>query len=140
MGLAAAAPANANWSEVRRWFTRANKLDTEYAEPLAEFYRSFEAAGQAPTANAVSALLYAVDLAPQDDELRIDGARELLKEKRVAEAKTMFAPLAYAPHSSREGRERNMKIMSAIDATDVKTALSLIDEARQLAIAEAQKP
>jgi hypothetical protein len=55
---------------------RSDKLDTEDPEPLMEFYRAFVRQGLPVTDNAVAALHYASDLAPQDvgveDEL---GAR-----------------------------------------------------------------
>src|SRR4029079_4348917 len=36
--LAKKDPQHGNWAKVRRWFTQANKIDTEDAEPLALFY------------------------------------------------------------------------------------------------------
>ncbi|HKC03670.1 MAG TPA: hypothetical protein VKC17_10245 [Sphingomicrobium sp.] len=128
MELAKAKPASANWDVVRGWFIKANRIDTENAEPLALFYRTFGEAGEKPTRNAVDALLYAVMVAPQDEGLRIMATRELLIEKRVKEAKEMLVPLAYRPHSSVEFRDGMMKIMAAISAGDSKAALDLLEK------------
>jgi hypothetical protein len=107
---------------------------------LALFFRSYAEAGEQPTKNAVEALLYSVDLAPQDGELRVNAVRQLLRDGRISEAKQLFGPLAYAPHATAEWRETNMKIMAAINAGDAKTALGFIDGSEKLAAAEAKKP
>jgi tetratricopeptide (TPR) repeat protein len=140
MALAKEQPAKADWSKIRGWFVKANKLDTENAEPLALFFRSYAEAGERPTKNAVEALLYSVDLAPQDGELRVNAVQQLLRDGRVSEAKQLFGPLAFAPHATAEWRETNMKIMAAINAGDAKTALGLMDGSQKLAAAQAKKP
>ena len=127
MAIARANPTGANWDEIRTWFIKANKVDTEHAEPLLLFYRSYAEAGQRPNRNAVEALLYAVDLAPRDEEVRLNAVRQLLIDSRFAEATKMFAPLAFQPHLSAEQRERNAGIGAAIAARDTAAALRLID-------------
>jgi hypothetical protein len=128
MALAIDHPSSANWINVRSWFLKANKVDTENPEPLALFYRTFDAAGQKPTKNAIDALFYSVILAPQDEGLRLMAVRELLVENRGPEAKQMLAPLAYQPHSDREFRDAMLKLMSTISSGDTKAALMLMDE------------
>jgi tetratricopeptide (TPR) repeat protein len=128
IALARAKPETADWAGIRRWFLRANKLDTENAEPLALFYQTFAESGEKPTKNAVDALLYAVALAPQDEGLRIMATHELLIESRTNEAREMLAPLAYRPHSSAGFRDGMMKIMAAISAGDTKTALAILEK------------
>lgn len=128
MELAKAKPEGANWGQIRDWFIKANKIDTENAEPLALFYRTFAEAGEKPNKNAIDALLYAIVLAPQDESLRIMATRELLIANRARDAKEMLAPLAYRPHSSVEFREAMTKVMTAISAGDSKMALSLIEK------------
>lgn len=130
MKLAKAKGQGADWDQVRSWFLKANKADTENAEPLMLFYDTFEESGQQPTRNAVSGLLYAVDLVPQDRSLRIKAVRELLVENRIGDAKAMLAPIAYLPHGSNEAREALIKIMAAISAGDSKEALAIIDKER----------
>ena len=119
------------WSEVRGWFAKANRLDTENAEPLRLFYQSYEYAGAKPTRNSVEGLLYSVALVPQDDGLRVSAVRELLVEGRLAEAKDMFAPMAFQPHAPKKYRESNAEVMAAIDAADGKRALTVLEAAMQ---------
>ena len=56
----------ASFADARGWFTRANKLDPEDPEPLLMFFQAYRAEKIRPTANAIAALHYAADLAPQD--------------------------------------------------------------------------
>jgi hypothetical protein len=125
---ARANPKLANWNGIRSWFLKANKLDTENAEPLALYYDSFVAAGQQPTQNAVDALLYAVDLAPRDNQVRMTAVALLLAQDKLQDAKAMLAPIAYQPHLPPEMQELASKIMSAIGAGDVKTAIGLLSQ------------
>ena len=139
MQLARANPAQANWTDVRNWFLRANKVDTENAMALYLFYQSFQAAGQRPTKNAIDALLYAAVLAPQDDELRLAALQQLLLDKRLAEAKKVFAPIAYKPHGSAKWRETSGKVMAAIEKGDADAAINLMRGADPEAEGEAAK-
>jgi tetratricopeptide (TPR) repeat protein len=129
MKLGAAAPASADWNKIRSWFLAANKLDTENPAPLALYFKSFAAAGQAPTNNALESMLYAVDLAPQDRWLRVDAVRALLGMGKFSEASTLFAPLAFAPHAGKDWREQMPAIVAAINAGDAKQALALLAKA-----------
>lgn len=128
MELAKANAKSADWDGVREWFLKANKLDTENAEPLFLFYRTYAEARQPLTQNAVDALLYAVELAPQDYDARITAVGQLLAENKLDEAKSMFAPVAFRPHADQQSREQGKKIMDAIVAGDGKLALKLLQE------------
>jgi tetratricopeptide (TPR) repeat protein len=119
----------ANWRDIRGWFSRANRLDTENAEPLLLFYQTYERAGVVPTKNAVEGLLYAVALAPQDDGIRLEAVHQLLIDGRLAEARATFAPLAFHPHAPDRFRQSNAQVMAAIDAGDAKRALSTLEAA-----------
>lgn len=136
--LAAKDPAKADWDKVRGWFTRANKADTENAEPLMLFYDSYAEAKQAPTKNAVEALLYAADLAPRDFDLRMKAVRRLLTENRIEEARQRFAPAAYAPHAQKEWQTNAQAVMKAIDEGEASNAVQLLDQAVK-ALEEAAK-
>lgn len=127
--LAKAKPGQADWDSIRSLFTRANKLDTENAQALALYYDSFAQAGHRPTANALDALLYAVDLAPRDQYLRMKAVGALLAANRLGDAKDLFAPVAYQPHLKKELRQAVEKVMTAIAAGDAKTATSLLESA-----------
>lgn len=127
------------WSDVRGWFARANRLDTENAEPLRLFFQTYQYAGVAPTKNAVEGLLYAVALVPQDDGLRISAVRELLVEGRLPEAKAMFAPMAFQPHAPKKYRESNAQVMAAIGSGDGKHALAILEAAMENGKDEGEK-
>lgn len=83
------------WASARAPLLRANKIDSEDPEPLIEFYDSFAAAGQSPTANARDALLYAYALAPHDFGLRMKAGIVLLEMDKPAAARTALTPLIY---------------------------------------------
>ena len=129
--LAKANPANADWDGVRSWFLKANKLDTENPEPLMHFYRTYLEAGERPTRNAVEALLYAIDLAPQDDSLRLLGVRQLAAEKRLGEAQSLFAPLAFNPHVEEESREKARAAMESLAAGDGDNAVTMLEDVQR---------
>jgi hypothetical protein len=131
--------ADSDWKEARRWFLAANKIDTEDPEPLMLYYQCYAESGAPLTKNAVAALLYASTLAPQDDGLRIYAVRQLLIEKRLAEARRMFAPIAFQPHAPERYRESNAKVMAAIAAGDDKLALATLEAAMKSG-GEAQQP
>jgi hypothetical protein len=130
MELAKAKPAGTDWNEVRGWFVKANRLDTENAEPLMLFYKSFLAAGARPTDSATKGLLYALVLAPHDAEVRLMAVRELLIDGRVPEAKRAIEPLAFDPHSERSQGTAG-KILTAIESGKPDAAVSLIDDWRK---------
>ena len=127
LGLALENPATADWQQVRSWFIRANKADTENAESLMLFYQSYLVEGRPPTKNAVDALLYALELAPQDEMVRLMTVRQLLLDKQVAQARAAFAPLAFEPHAGAQRREWTMKIMDAITTGDANAALAAME-------------
>jgi len=125
--LAKKNPQGVNWTAIRGWFSRANRLDVTAPEPLMYYYQTFVEQGAAPPAQAVDGLLFAVDLVPQDDDLRLTAVRQLLREGSPAEAKAMFAPIAYSPHFPKQKR-RNLEIMEKISSGDGKGALVMLDE------------
>lgn len=125
MALARGKP-KADWDSIQQWFMRANAIDTEDSEPLALFYQSFLEAGWAPTQNAADALMYAVTLAPQNPNARGMAVGWLVGQHRLAEARIMFAPIAYDPHAPETERERYAKIMEALVAGDAEKAGTLM--------------
>ena len=113
----------AEFADARQWFLKANKLDQEDPEPLAEFYRSFVMAGGRPTPNAIAALHYASDLAPQDLSLRMNSAMAYLAENKTKEARTALIPVAYDPHAGGAGSAAR-RMIERIDAGDASGALA----------------
>lgn len=127
----------AAWSEVRRLFGAANRLDPEDPEPLVLFYRAFLEQGTKPTPNAVEGLTYAMELAPQDGELRMNVARQHLIDGKGPEAKAALGPVAFAPHGG-EQAEFARAVVDAIDAGGAAAALALFTAAEKKA--EASRP
>ena len=125
--LAKANPNSADWAAIRASFSKANRLDTLAPEPLIRYYESFVEQKVTPPAQAVDGLLFAVDLVPQDDDVRLTAVRQLLREGSAAEAKALFAPIAYSPHFPKQKR-RNLEIMEKIKAGDGTGALAMLDE------------
>ena len=110
------------FAEGRNWLLKANKNDPEDPEPLMEYYKSYLLEGRMPTQNAVEALHYASDLAPQDMELRVNSAMQYLLDKKLKEARVTLAPIAYNPHATDTAAVAR-KIILRIDAGDVDGAL-----------------
>lgn len=132
MALARAEPGKADWAEVRRWFIRANRADTENAEPLYLYYQSFLAAGERPSKSAAEGLLYAQALAPQDMGLRYAAVRQLLLDGKAAEAEPLFAQIIFNPHVSTLKRPKLLEAMERIRARDPRGSLEALaaDRAR----------
>ncbi len=132
LDLAKKNAASANWAAIRQWFLDANKVDTENAAALMTFYETFADAGQRPTKNAIEALLYAQALAPQDEDLRLAAFRQLVTDKRLEEAKSVFAPLAFRPHGSTKWRRLSDGVLAALNKGDGNAVLTLLDENKKL--------
>ncbi|MEO7276931.1 MAG: hypothetical protein ABIW33_02780 [Sphingomicrobium sp.] len=103
----------------------ANKIDTEDPEPLYEFYTTFAHEGVRPTNNAIEALHYASELAPQDLGVRMNSAIAYLNEGKYAEARATLVVVAYSPHSERAG-EMARTMIAEIDAGRGKNALTVL--------------
>lgn len=126
MGLAKG-NAGADWNAVRNYLTKANHLDPRAPEPLMYYYESFVKEGAKPPPRAVDALLGALELAPEDQELRVICVRQLLRDGDLKTARTLFAPIAYNAHYNGE-RRHILAIMSKIIAGDAAGALTMLDE------------
>lgn len=115
------------WKTIRGFFLKANKLDTEYPQPLILYYQSFEAAKQKPTENALNGLLGAYVLAPFDLELRGEAGKALLEMGDVKSARIAFEPIAYSPHASPDSIAMN--VLNALDKDGREGALKVIADA-----------
>jgi tetratricopeptide (TPR) repeat protein len=113
---------HALFDKARSLFIAANKLDTEDPEPLYEYYRAFAHEGLRPTENAVAALHYASDLAPQDMGVRMTSAIAYLDEHKASDARAALAIVAYSPHLGEVGGVAR-KMIADIDAGNVRAAL-----------------
>lgn len=112
----------AGFTQARNWFLKANKVDPEDPEPLYEFYHSFVRQGLEPNQNAIDALHYASDLAPQDTQVRLMSAGQYLIDGKVKQARAALVPIAYDPHGA-NATATARKMIERIDAVDVKGAL-----------------
>ena len=126
MELAKAAPRTADWTRIRSLFVRANRADTENAEPLMLNYKAFVVSGASPTASAIKGLHYALVLAPQDAGLRLMAVRQLLLDGQIPEARQTAAPLAFSSHA-RRGRDTARNAVQAIDAGKPAEAVKSIE-------------
>ena len=108
----------------RKVFIAANTLDKEDPEPLMEFYRSFASAGARPTANAIAALHYASDLAPQDLGLRMNSAMQYIADGKLADGGRALAPIAYDPHGG-DFAKVAQEMLVKVDAGDGTGALAV---------------
>ena len=114
---------HALFEQARETFIAANKIDSEDPEPLMEFYKAFLSEGVRPNANALAALHYASDLAPQDLGLRLNSAIAYLMENKPKEARMALIPVAYSPHDVGAGTVAR-KMIAKIDAGDIKGAMT----------------
>jgi hypothetical protein len=117
------AERHAAFQAARDLFIAANKIDTEDPEPLLQFYSMYVADGVRPTDNALAALHYASELAPQDGGLRMNSAIAYLNEGKSAAAKRALVPIAYDPHGNQLA-EIARTMIERIDAGDAKSALA----------------
>lgn len=118
-----------DWADARSWFVKANRENPDYALPLVLYYDSFMRAGQTPTPAAMTGLLRAIILAPQDEKLRLRVAYALIRKGDFATAKTVLAPAAY----SAEAKEDNaaLSVLKDIErGADAKTVLAEADKAK----------
>ena len=114
---------HAMFEDARQTYIAANKLDTEDPEPLYDYYWSYLREGIHPTDNAIEALHYASDLAPQDIGVRMNSAIAYLEQGKLKDARSTLTVVAYSPHSD-EAAELAKRMMADIDAGDGKAALA----------------
>jgi len=115
------------FAEARKLFVAANRLDPNYALPLVLYYDSFARAGVAPSNAALTGLLRAAAIVPQDDTIRIRVVRALLLQGDVEGAKTVLAPIALAPHQEQDSAARRIYRMLQ-SGSDAKTVLAATDK------------
>lgn len=114
------------FAQGRDWLLKANKIDSEDPEPLVEYYKSYLFEGLPPTKNAIDALHYASNLAPQDSELRLNSAMQYVRDKDLKEARSTLAPIAFNPHDSGMA-DAARKVIARIDAGDAAGALKVTE-------------
>lgn len=113
------------FEQARATLIAANKIDTEDPEPLYEYYHTFISERLRPTDNALAALHYASDLAPQDLGVRMNSAIAYLNESKFKEARSALAVVAYSPHAATVGALAK-RMIADIDAGKGKAALIVL--------------
>jgi len=93
-----------------------------------DFYEAYVREGRKPTDNAIAALHYASDLAPQDLGLRMNSALAYLNDGKVKDARQALIPIAYDPHAGSIAKVAH-GMMDHIDAGDAKGALAAVEAA-----------
>lgn len=122
--LTSSGGSGAAFDQARTWYLKANKLDPESPQPLYQFYQSYVAQKIAPTQNAIAALHYASDLAPQDLNVRVQSAGLYLTEGKLKEARVALVPVAFNPHGEKESAIARQMITD-IDAGNASAALAV---------------
>ena len=115
-----------SFADARSWFSKANKIDSEDPEPLMLFHEGYVRDSGRPTPNAIAALHYASDLAPQDTGLRMQSAYQYLRDGKLAEARKALVPVAFDPHGRGAAKSAEAAI-ARIDAGDAKGAQTAME-------------
>lgn len=121
----AAKPSDpALWRDARQWIVKANRIDPDYALPLVLFYTSYLLANETPRPSAIDGLLRAVELAPQDDEVRLLAFGALLDKGDLTAARRALAPVGFNPHATGDNPVRAIVqlIDSGADVAAVRAA------------------
>ena len=97
-------------AEARRLITSANKASPDDPHPLIAYYQSFQMAGEAVPAIAVTGLMQAVATLPRDLAVRQMLVDALVSKRRWAEAAHYLRPISDASHASprREAARKQM--------------------------------
>ena len=125
--LAKAKKANdANlFSEARKQFVAANRIDPEDPEPLYLYYRSYRAANVAAPKSAIEGLRYATILAPRDTYPAIQLVAEHLRQNNLKGAADALKPIAYLPHAGQTRQNAALKVLTLIEKGQGPAALEL---------------
>ncbi len=99
----AAEPKKA-WAAVRSQFLKANAIENDHPIPLIHYYRSYVDSGSEPTKNALDGLVWAMELAPFDKELRLNTASALIGKERYDEAIMALKPIINEAHDEAIGK------------------------------------
>lgn len=128
MAKAAKMADDTKWRNIRGWFVKANRLDTEYPQPLILYYQSFEAAGQPAPKTAQDGLVGAYVKAPYDDGLRAMAGEVLIRQNNLPPARIALEKIAYGPHG--RGENVALNVLNALDKDGAEAALKVIEDAK----------
>lgn len=108
----------AAYSAAIKPFVALNALENDHPLPLIYFYRAQQERGVAPNENARAALERAAILAPFDHGLQIQAGMMLLREGKIAFARSILAPVAANPHGGRAATRAKQLIAAMTDAPE----------------------
>jgi hypothetical protein len=101
--IAARSNDPAAWAAARRWLTRGIAAAPQDPVVLQAYHRSYVMQGVLAPEAAQGALYTAMELAPSDDELRYQLARDFEQRAMIPEAIAIIRPVAYqTPHRDGE--------------------------------------
>jgi tetratricopeptide (TPR) repeat protein len=118
------------WREARRWFLKANKQDPDHALPFVLYYDSFVAANVPVPASAMTGLLHAIVLVPQDPTINMRIGYARISAGDLKGARAVLAPVGFNPENGEDNAAR--KIISAIDEGKSPQAIVEIAKAEKV--------
>jgi hypothetical protein len=89
---------SAKWNAARSFIIKANRASPDNAAPLAAYYRSFVREGRDANETALQGLAKAMQLIPQDDDVRLQYVFALARKQKFDEALEVIRILSDAPH------------------------------------------
>ena len=105
-------------------FEKLNAIEADHPMPLIYNYRSFVERGVPPDENARAGLLRASQLAPFDQDLRLNAAMMLISNTQNSDARLMLRPLAASPHGGGSS-SRAKSLLALLERTPDGTRLDL---------------
>lgn len=87
------------WADVRKHYLKINEIENDHPVPLMRFYESYAKNGTQPTRNALDGLVWAMQLAPFDQGLRMTTGDALIQAERYGEAIIVLEQLAKDGHN-----------------------------------------
>jgi tetratricopeptide (TPR) repeat protein len=97
-------------------FEALNAIENDHPLPLIYYYRRYAEQRKAPPEDARAALEYASQLAPFDQDLRLNVAMMMIAERKNALAAQVLAPLAADPHGTNRS-QRAKQLIAALQTT-----------------------
>ena len=147
--LAASASKDAKaWDAARKWVAQARAKAPQDPFVLEAFYDSYAAQGILPPARAQNALYRAMELVPQDDQLRYKVAADFEQRGLFEAAILAISPAAYGAHEPEQEKEKDKAKREKAEEKWRKAGMERTESAREMlarlqqkfAEASAQKP
>ena len=115
----------------RLLIARAAKAEPANPEPLVAHYRSYADAGVLPPPPAQNALMTALKLLPQNEEIRYMAAADFEKRGMIDEAIVVISPAAYGSFDGDEG-ELKKREKETLKAAAMYTGIAAHETAKKM--------